>query len=75
MRRFTTGVLFCLALAGCSGGSPEAGAARPDTLTRRQRDSIIGASSLPGARGVGKALEASDAAAARSAALDSILRD
>jgi hypothetical protein len=40
-------------------------------LTRREKDSIIGASQIPGARGVKKALSAADSAAARQARLDS----
>ncbi len=42
-----------------------------DTLTERQRDSLIGASKLPGAKAVSKALNAEDAAAAHNAAIDS----
>lgn len=53
---------------------PVSGAAPPDSITRRQRDSVIGESRLPGARGVRGALEASDAAAGRNAALDSLQR-
>lgn len=37
----------------------------PDTLTRRQRDSVIGASRLPGAGGVRSATRLADSAAAR----------
>ena len=51
------GVLF----AGCSA---ETGEQR--TLTKRERDSTIAASPLPGAGTVGKAMEISDSAAARS---------
>jgi hypothetical protein len=57
--------------AGCSGGDADPDPATAEELTRRQRDSIIGESRLPGAGGVRGALEASDAAAARAAALDS----
>ncbi|HEX7051966.1 MAG TPA: hypothetical protein VF188_17290 [Longimicrobiales bacterium] len=65
-------LMAVLVLAACSGGRTEGEeAARPE-LTQRQRDSIIGESSLPGAQGVKGALEASDAAAARAARLDSI---
>ena len=63
-------------LTACSGGAPDSGMAadtvNPDSITRRQRDSAIGASGLPGAQGVRGALDASDAAAARAAAIDSI---
>ena len=59
--------LVCLltlgALAGCQGD----GAERAPPSSERQRDSVIGASKLPGARGVAGALEAADSAAARRA--------
>ncbi|HEV8122640.1 MAG TPA: hypothetical protein VGP80_00180 [Gemmatimonadales bacterium] len=42
-----------------------------DTLTRRQKDSAIGASAIPGAQGVRKAMDAADSAAARNAVIDS----
>jgi hypothetical protein len=42
-----------------------------DTLTRRQKDSAIGASAIPGAQGVRKAMNAADSAAARNAVIDS----
>jgi hypothetical protein len=44
----------------------------PSARTQRQRDSVIGASSLPGAGGVRGALGANDSTAARNARLDSI---
>ncbi|MGE0354425.1 MAG: hypothetical protein AB7I33_03675 [Gemmatimonadales bacterium] len=66
--------LLALALAGlllqCSGGA-RSGVAR-DTMTTRERDSVIGASKLPGAAGVRGALRATDSAAARNARLDSV---
>ena len=43
-----------------------------DTLTRAQRDSIIGASKLPGARPIRRALDVSDSASARVERLDSV---
>jgi hypothetical protein len=58
-----------LAAAACGRGD---GQTHTDPLTQRQRDSIVGASRLPGARAVQGALRASDAAAARASALDSI---
>ena len=62
-----------LLLAACSGQGGDGTPA--DTLTQRQRDSVIGASRLPGAGGVRGALEASDSAAARRALLDSLSRE
>jgi len=64
--------LLAVALSACGGGNGQAD--RPDTLTRRQRDSVIGASSLPGAQGVRGALRAQDSVAARNARLDSLAR-
>lgn len=54
---------------GQSGGEEQSAA---DTLTRRQRDSIIATMPIPGAGGVGRALDAQDAARERAAQLDSI---
>jgi ABC-type glycerol-3-phosphate transport system substrate-binding protein len=62
-----------LALAACSGEAPPADATtQADTLTRRQRDSIIAEMPLPGAGVVGAALEPADAAEARARAHDTI---
>jgi hypothetical protein len=62
------GIGIALAVAGCS---PKEG--KPSRATsQRERDSILGASRLPGAQGVRGALGASDSAAARNARLDSI---
>lgn len=59
-----------IALAGCGGTEkPEA---RVDSATRRQRDSAVGASGLPGATGVTRAMEDADSARARQALLDSM---
>jgi hypothetical protein len=61
-----TGLAFA-----CSNG--EGGSEVPgDTLTRRERDSLIGESRLPGARGVRGATRIADSAAARMQRLDSI---
>lgn len=64
-------ILLCLVLAACVK-SERPSSATTDTLTRRQRDSVLGASRLPGARGIRGALSAQDSAAARNARLDSI---
>jgi hypothetical protein len=62
-----------LVVSACSTGGA-GNANRTDTLTRRQRDSAIGASALPGAQGVRGALQAQDSARARNARLDSLAR-
>lgn len=62
--------LVLTALCACSGGKA---ADRPQTPeAQRARDSVLGASDLPGAQGVQRALEAADSAAARRALEDSI---
>jgi hypothetical protein len=45
-----------------------------DTMTQRQKDSVLGQSGIPGSQGVTKALRAADSAKARQAQLDSALR-
>jgi hypothetical protein len=59
-----------LVMSAC-GPSDGDGQVAADTLTRRQRDSIISTMPIPGARGVGRALDAQDATRARANALDS----
>ena len=43
-----------------------------DSASRRRADSAIGASAIPGAQGVNKALVGADSAAARAAGFDSL---
>jgi hypothetical protein len=46
-----------------------------DTLTERQKDSILAHSQIPGARAVGRAMNAADSASARAARTDTVARD
>ena len=63
---------LCISLmAGCSGSSDSAQSAA-DTLTRRQKDSLIAEMPIPGAKVVGKALDAADSIAARVERHDTI---
>jgi hypothetical protein len=64
-------LLLALAVAGC-GGSQSKSAESSDTLTRRQRDSILANSRIPGARGVGAAMRAADATSRGINAADSV---
>jgi hypothetical protein len=64
-------VLCVICLAACAG---ETGGNRRDTMTQRQRDSVLGQSGIPGAQGVTKALTASDSVKARNAQIDSASR-
>ena len=68
MRRIFVGLSLVLCLGCASGHEQEA----PKALTQRERDSAVGASSLPGASGVRGALRVADSAAARRALADSM---
>jgi hypothetical protein len=68
MRLNTIKVTIVLSLLGaCS----KAETPPPAEKTRAQKDSAIANSGLPGAKGVGMAMNAADSAKARQAALDS----
>ena len=56
-------------LLGCTEDSSNTSSKKK--LTQRQRDSVLSESKLPGAKAVGKAIEVSDTASARSKRLDS----
>ena len=63
--------LLAVACPGRRGSTPHDRAV-PDTLTTRRRDSVLGASPIPGASGVRGALRIADSAAARNARIDSL---
>ena len=64
-------MLGVAAAAACGDSRAEYNAA-VDTLTRRQKDSLVSTMPIPGAGGVRRAQGAADAARARAAQLDSI---
>jgi hypothetical protein len=68
----TRAFILAISIAGLGACSSKQDTAPP--VTQRQRDSLLGASSLPGAKGVKGALAAQDSAARRKAVLDSIAR-
>ena len=73
MRRLLGAALCLLCLAACSsqgGEESQTATVDRDTLTRRQKDSIISTLPIPQGRAVGKALGTSDAAARRAAEID-----
>lgn len=74
MRTFVCIVLACLGLGACAEDTSDEPGVDRDTLTRRQKDSITAESGLPGAGAVGRALDASDAAAEHNAEMDSVMR-
>lgn len=72
MRRITlTGLLVLFAACGGDDRAP-AQTVNRDTLTQRQKDSILAQSRIPGASGVGKAMRVADSTSARAQAADTI---
>jgi hypothetical protein len=57
---------------GCTGKAPESTPGKK--LTRRQRDSVLAESPLPGAAAVGKAISFSDSTTARAKRIDSMAK-
>lgn len=64
--------LIVILVAACSRGDSDKSAAKTDTLTERQRDSILARSQIPGATGVGSAMRAADSTSAHIRAADSV---
>lgn len=71
MRPLLFGLLLLFTACGTTGDGDQ-NAVQGDTLTERQRDSILAGSSIPGARGVGTAHNVADSASARAAIADTI---
>jgi len=60
-----------LSLAAC-GGQAQKSSAAADSLSERQRDSMLAKSRIPGASGVGKAMRVADSTSAGIRAADSV---
>lgn len=76
MRRSLVPVLAALLLApltSCGLADEPELSVDADTLTKRQRDSIVSTFPIPGAAGIGRAIDASDAAADRAERLEEAL--
>ena len=58
---------------GCSLGGDASASNAADTLTRRQKNEIISTLPIPGASGVGRALEVSDQLADRAQRHDTLV--
>ena len=65
--------LVALVIGATACGKDEPDASKRD-LTQHEKDSILGASQIPGAKAVKRALTSADSAAARQARLDSAER-
>jgi hypothetical protein len=65
--------LLVLSLAACGGDSKDKQAVNRDTLTERQKDSILAKSRIPGASGVGRAMTAADSTSAGARRADSVV--
>jgi len=65
-------VLVALGAVGCGGGNGGGEEASGDSLSQRQKDSLLATMPVPGAGAVQKALDASEAARARAEAHDTI---
>ncbi|MEJ7760417.1 MAG: hypothetical protein WKF55_12605 [Gemmatimonadaceae bacterium] len=66
-------LIAAVAMTACA--APPANTRSREDMTQRERDSIVGASVLPGARGVSSALKAADISGARNAAVDPASQD
>jgi len=67
-------IVLILAVAACAAEQSGQTVNR-DTLTQRQKDSILANSRIPGASGVGRAMRAADSASARALRADTVARD
>ena len=66
--------MLILAASSCSSGS-NSQAVNRDTLTQRQKDSILAKSRIPGASAVGRAMTAADSTSAGAHRADSVAAD
>jgi hypothetical protein len=67
--------LLLLSLAACGDNAGDKQAVNRDTLTQRQKDSILARSSIPGASNVGRAMRAADSTSAGARRADSVAAD
>ncbi len=67
-------VPICL-IAACGSSDKSRQTVNRDTLTERQKDSILAGSKIPGARAVGRAMKAADSMSARVQRSDTVARD
>ncbi len=71
--RVPLGLVVMVVFTACGAGqSGKSRTAAGDSLTERQRDSILAQSKIPGARAVGKAMRVADSTSAGIRAADSV---
>jgi hypothetical protein len=74
MKSILWAVPLCFIVA-CGGSEQSDQTVNRDTLTQRQKDSILANSKIPGARAVGNAMRAADSTSARVLRADTVARD
>jgi len=62
-------------IVACTGSQKPDQTVNRDTLTQRQKDSILANSRIPNAGAVGRAMKAADSASARALRADTVARD
>jgi hypothetical protein len=74
VRRIHFGLAATVLLVACAGSDSgnKTNAINRDTLTERQRDSVLGQSRIPGASGVAKAMRVADSTSAQVQSTDTI---
>ena len=72
LRRICAYSFTVLALAGCARDNTDQ---NKRELTQREKDSILGASQIPGAKAVNRAMTSADSATARALRLDSAQKE
>lgn len=70
--RTALAALAALSVWACGRSAEPRPESAPDTLTRREKDSLVSTLPIPGASGIQGAQKAQDRAAQRAAQLDSI---
>jgi len=68
-------LIVSLCCIGACGSDKSSQSVNRDTLTERQKDSILANSKIPNARAVGRAMNAADSTSARALQADSVARD
>ena len=68
-------LVVSLCCIGACGSDKSSQTVSRDTLTQRQKDSILANSKIPNARAVGRAMKAADSMSARIRSSDTVARD